>query len=75
MEDLHLVLQSQYATSSAYLPAVDNVAAFANAPCAEVTRLSHLAYKCLCKLAVWLWHRLNINDLRHLQPWVRPLLA
>lgn len=70
-----MILQEQYGKLSANISTLLTPATFGNKYAADTIQLSHLSYKCLSKLACWLWQRLSLhkNDLRPLIPWVSPI--
>lgn len=79
-EDFHSVFQEQYMALSSNIPALSTPSSYATKAAADMLQLGHLMYKCVSRVAVWLWHRLAINKTgpkfsENLIRWVRDIIV
>ncbi|EJD01395.1 ARM repeat-containing protein [Fomitiporia mediterranea MF3/22] len=70
VEGLHLQLQEHYNKLSSNFPSIISTSLINERSTADVIACAHTAYKCLSRMAVWAWHRINLNSFGEMQPWV-----
>src|ERR1700722_6652110 len=72
VEQLHFVLYDYYSKLSISFTSL-NAATISSPHVADDLSLGHIVYKCLVKMAAWLWNRLDKtgkDEFVTLQPWV-----